>query len=299
MSADLKAAHTLLQKGVRATKTGLFQWKPDWHTAASAFDQASSQYRRLGEDAFLVDALLLGADAYEELSSFNTAARLLGEAITVLCKKGFKDDRQHQIASYAERAAHLYRANGQVDKAAQTLVSAAKTAGRVENHIATALQFYKQACDMYVEESRELLSVDTFKEAVSFCVRQKRLAEAIEFLKKASDVLDGLDRAPNRNKCYLGILVLLLELGQRDKAEAVVDTFNASFATSDDYEAFLALLRAIDSQDDDAFVAAKKHPSFKYMDNQIARVVKKLAIDRGQAGASADTVGEEEEVDLT
>lgn len=195
----------LFQKGEGFTKRTLTRWSPDWHEAAANFERAAGKYRQAGREyqPRLAKALLRAAAAYEELSSLNSSAKCITQAMSVLAALDDPELRT-EVASLCRKAADLFQANNQADKAAQTLVKGA--AFFDASHSKEALQYYKDALAVYLEEGQEALSHDTFKKAIAFAIKYQEFESAIELLKDEAKVYKKQNSA-NLFVCYLGIVV--------------------------------------------------------------------------------------------
>jgi tetratricopeptide (TPR) repeat protein len=216
--AQLKAAEEaekLYDKGDSYTKRTLTRWSPDWTEAASHFERAAVKYRSAGKDFHprLAKTLLRAAEAYEELSSLNSSAKCISQAMNILANLN-DTELKNEAAALCRKASDLYRANGQIDKAAQTLVKGASFFDA--EHFKKALEYFKDALSLYQEENREIQSHDTYKQAIAYSIKYQEFDTAVQLL--ADEAVAYKKQSSNSmHGCYLGIIVCsLLKILQFD-----------------------------------------------------------------------------------
>eukprot|EP00479_Gromia_sphaerica_P002858 TRINITY_DN13332_c0_g1_i1.p1 TRINITY_DN13332_c0_g1~~TRINITY_DN13332_c0_g1_i1.p1 ORF type:complete len:87 (+),score=19.63 TRINITY_DN13332_c0_g1_i1:266-526(+) len=82
-----------------------------------------------------------------------------------------------------QEAAMRYREAGNPDKAAATLVKAARTFAD-NDRVNEAIGLYNYACELLEDEDRGELSKDTFNTAITYCCRTRRFEECLQFIKR-------------------------------------------------------------------------------------------------------------------
>lgn len=79
-------AEKALKSGRKALKTGLFQWNPDFTTAASQFVKAGKAFAQAKDIPMAVEAYIAAAEAYTNDGAATAAAAELGKAgKTLVC----------------------------------------------------------------------------------------------------------------------------------------------------------------------------------------------------------------------
>jgi tetratricopeptide (TPR) repeat protein len=214
----------LFEKGDSYTKRTFTRWSPDWGEASVHFEKAATKYRAAGQtyQARLARALIRAAEAYENLNSLNSSAKCLTQALKILVTLNDEELRT-EAAQLCKKAANLYQANGQPDKAAQTLVQGAGFFGKQDAKV--ALKYYMEALTIYAEESREALAHDTYKKGIAYAVKFQEFDMAITLLENQAKIYQK-QGSGNLYVNYLGIIVIYCYLKQCEKARTALNSFD-------------------------------------------------------------------------
>lgn len=208
------------------------------------------------------------------------------------------------------RAAEFYLEEGRQTCAAD---AAAKSARAMEEaDPAAASQLYSQALGWLEDAGKDAMAADTYRQAISHLLRRQRWADAVTTLLRFALSCQASRAHLSQCKAYLGAVVVWLYAGDAAQAWAAYqDALSVEdFASSDEAFAADELLAAYRSADSEAIAAAlKRHHSFIHLDNQVAKLAKKLpapgtdvghmAAQLGRAGVGAGGMAAEEEEDLT
>eukprot|EP00474_Spongospora_subterranea_P010647 CRZ11105.1 hypothetical protein [Spongospora subterranea] len=304
MASDADGA-ALMKKAEKAHTKTVFNWTADWASALMYYEQAANAFRKdisIKGHCNMVEALRQASNAAEQLSNANTAAKHLGTAAAACFKIGDKV----QAVELLRSSAKLYHENTQARKAAEDL---SKAAGWVrDENPDLAVKLYEQACEIYDIEDQVQMAADVYKIAVSFLARENRLDDAVKFLMKQNK---GLSKhigkfAEAFYKNCLSVCILYLSLRDTSHAINALQEFQSvapDFSNSSEYMCASGLVSAFENCDVDALVKAKSDRTLSYIDNQIARLVRDLAIDDDAREAAKKVtqpnLAEGDEVDLT
>ena len=182
---------------------------------------------------------------------------------------------QDAIACYRE-CSGMYREHGQGDKAAESLVKAARVVQ--ESDAEAAIELLLEAVDIYEEEEKEIYSNETFKTLISLQLRNDKAADARATLTRQAKVYDKLENRPSQWKSYLSIVVLSLHLNEEDAANSSSQEFLQvpGFFQSDEGRVLNRLMQAWEERDGEAVESIVSEQIFTFLDNQVAKIAKKL-----------------------
>ncbi|CAG9465573.1 unnamed protein product [Pedinophyceae sp. YPF-701] len=284
--------------------------KPDWEGAAQSFEQAAALYKRRSEWAKAREAFEKAATAQEKAGSNWHAGRDFEAAASMAAQAGLMDD----VAVLSREAFEQLQLADRATAAAQALSKGAKflegSAGDV------AARMWQEAVSTAMEDGKDHLSLDLYREAVGSCLRAQRPREAADLLMKYALACSRTGASNQQCKAYLAGVVVLLHSG--DVAEAWQMYQNAmtvdDFARSD--EAFAAddLFQAYASGDAGRIKGVVKDKMcFQYIETAAARLARQLpqgdlpsmaafaanALGVPGSGLGAGGMGDLEEDDLT
>lgn len=211
-----------MQKGEGYTKRTLTRWSPDWNLAAAAFENAQKKFTAAGKkySEFQISAALRAADAYEELNSLNSAAKMVEKATFVMDGAGITSSKSREDAvKLARRAGDLYRANGQSDKASALYAKGAEILG--DEDVKASLELFQEALDCYLAENKEVLSHDCFKKAIAFAIKVEEFEYAIRWLQQDAEIYHK-QGSTSGHRNILGIIILHLYRKDLENASNVL-----------------------------------------------------------------------------
>lgn len=292
-----KKAQEAMKEGKKHASVSLLKWKPDYEKAIAKYNDAVKFYRLAGEPYVFkyAEALKEAANIYEKMESFHSAAKSYETAGTALEKYGLSEAKT--VAESFELASRLYRMNQHPDKAATCLMKAGKAIG--ETDLNAAMTFFRDAVSVVEDEDRGVFSNEILKQITSFLLKKNQVQEAIDIMKRQCVLyekkLETFQEYLNRN--YLGLLVLYLHLGQYQKADEEMKQFMevGSFIRSQECEAANALLTSIDNHSVEEFQKALKRQAFQFIDNEIAKLAKKLTFNEEVASSIAKVRNQEQD----
>jgi len=209
------------------------------------------------------------------------------------------------------RAAELYLEEGRQTSAADAAAKSARALEEVDPAGASLL--YRQALGWLEDAGKDTMAADTYRQAISHLLRQQQWADAVTTLLRFAASCQASKARLSQCKAYLGAVVVWLYAGDATQAWAAYqDALSVDeFASSDEAFAADELLAAYRAADAEAIAAAlKRHHAFTHLDNQVAKLAKKLPAPGTNVGQMAGQLGgggggfggkaaEEEEEDLT
>lgn len=282
-----------MEEGNKFARSGLLRWSPDHHKASAAFVDAARKFQALGNEytEHQAKAHEKAAQSFEELNSLNTSAKHFVAASQAYSKCS----RSDRALECGIRAKELYFANGQIDMAANQLEKVAKSVE--DGHPEEAMQFYREALDLYLENDKEALSHDLFKSAIAFACRIENFDQAIKILRKHNQVLLRADKPLRLCKnCLAIVIILLYQKRDRDASDSLT-SFPEPFYNSEEHRIAEELITAFEEIDAEKLEVAKTKPSIRLIETSVARLIRKLEID-ASAKPFFEKKKEEDEVDL-
>ncbi|PNW80293.1 hypothetical protein CHLRE_08g385700v5 [Chlamydomonas reinhardtii] len=270
-----KEAKELLKKAKGLTVPSILELriKPDWEAAAPLLDKAALMYKQAGNLEKAVEAYERAAYAQERLGSQWHAGKHY-EVIAELCRKL---EQPARVGHYYKLAADAYMQCGKPTTAGECLCRGARVLEDTDPD--TAIKLYYDSLDVYESSEKDAYSVDAFRHAVAFLLRQELWADAVEVQMRFGAVSEKNNARHSQNKAYLGAVVTWLWAGDAEKAWLTFQDAMGVEAFAHTEEAFAAdaLFEAYRNNDADAVQALVKSKSqFKHMDHCVAKLALRL-----------------------
>ena len=191
----LEEGRELSEKGMKALKVTVFQWKPDHLLAAPMFEQSSNAYRAANELELARVMMLQAAASHQGYGASSTAAVALLNA----AKIAQSQLNSRLAAAHFKASAELWGEYGDTNKCADVLACAAK---ELETEDADeALALYTRAMDIMApaELTREQLAKvnvnlrDILRDAFKFCLRggEQRLKDALALAQRMARTFEA------------------------------------------------------------------------------------------------------------
>lgn len=270
----LQEADKQMKEADKFTTKTLTRWKPDWDSAAVLYEKAANNYKNAKAYEQAKQAFKKASNAQYQMNILYTSAKHLDSAAAMA-----KEQKQIEEATELyEKASMVYRENGSGASAADNLAKAAKLIEPIS--IEKAMDYLKQACELYELEDKEHYSGETFKIAISLFLRNKKFADTIELLKNQARVFGKLNQTHDINKCYLSIIVVYLFCDDAVAASKEYTQFIEvnTFPMSQEGIAASELLDAYESCNAEALKAVTNKQIFNFLDNQVTKIARVLTV---------------------
>jgi len=264
------------------------------------FEKATHLYKGAKAHEKAKNAFERAAEAQQHCNMPYTAAKHL-EAAGGMAKEL---KQPGEAAGLYQRASLCYRENGNPEKAADTLVKAAKV---IETSDADkAIQLIEEAVDIYESEDKEHFAGSTFKYAITLMLQNNRYEQTIEAFKKHSRMYEKLGHTHEIHKAYLSIVIIHLRLDDYVAADKAYQEFLSQhgFASTKESAAAATLLDAFERHSPEDLEHAITNQLFSFLDNGVARLAKGLSFSESASGrvegaepghSTADGAGSDEE----
>eukprot|EP01027_Heterolobosea_sp_BB2_P008439 GEZU01012523.1.p1 GENE.GEZU01012523.1~~GEZU01012523.1.p1 ORF type:complete len:314 (-),score=131.02 GEZU01012523.1:403-1344(-) len=270
--SKIKEADELFKEAKKLSTKSLFRWKPEYDQAATKYEKAGNLYKHSKENAKAVEAFLKASECHYLAENVYLAGKEL-ETAGNICR----DDKDNARACELYRkAAEIFLEDGKPDKAASLFTSAARIAEDVDK----AVELYKRAIDVFVDEEKYVMSGDAFRTFNAFLLRNGRIVDAIENIKKQIKAFEALDQPHNVWKAYLSIIVLHLYNNDWVAADNEMSNFiqNEGFARTIERELADRLLDAYDQRDSEELEKTIKEQHFTFLENEVGKLALKLRV---------------------
>lgn len=179
-----------------------------------------------------------------------------------------------------KRAANCFREDGKADKGAEVLVKAAQTLGDAD--VDAASELFADAVEILADDDKDFKAGPTYKLAISFALQHAQPKLAIDMLKRQIVAATKLDHKHQVHKCHLSIVLILLGQDDLPAAQAYQSDQFATDVTgypgSDDCALAVRILAAFEARDQEALAAAVNEQLITFLDNQVAKLAKKLTV---------------------
>lgn len=307
MGDRLAEAERLWKEATKLTTPGLLRWSLDWEQATPMFERAGQLFRQGGANARAKECYERAAVGQERQKSGWHAAKALEKAGEVAAAMGLWEE----VEQHYSRAAELFAEEGRPTAAAEAAARGARALEEQRPEASTLM--YRRAVEWLEDAGKDALAGDVFRQAIAQLLRAEKWADAVSMLLRFAASCDGAGARNSQCKAYLGAVVVWLYAGKANDAwityqdALAVDTFTSS----DEAFAADALFDAYRSGEAAAIQGTIKHsPVFTNLDNQVARLARKLPqgdlaimaaqLGGGRSGGALELpVNEEGEEDLT
>jgi len=280
---NLEKADKAYKKAKKFMSTTLLRWKPDYEQAARFLRDAIKEYHMCGPSCQeqLINALLDSSKAHEEISSFHIAAEAAETAAKIFLER---NNKTKSVQTF-KKAGDLYGLNNSHNKSSSNYVKAADILAKEDP--TGAITLLQEACQKYVEEDRPEFHESTFKKAVTICVQNKRIDDALYFLRKQIPLQLRMRETFESDvyKNHLAIIVLLMHKGLVDEADSELRKQSniLSYSSSSEFFAASDLLSAYyNGSSEELENVLKRHSAFKYIHNSITSIARCLSLSEKQ-----------------
>ncbi|KAL6771486.1 SNAPG1 [Auxenochlorella protothecoides x Auxenochlorella symbiontica] len=274
-SGGLAEADRLFSEGTKLINPSVLalRFKAQWSTATPLFERAGLLYRQHGELAQARTAFERAAKGQERQNSGWHAAKNWEKAADIA--RAQSDAAGIESCSLA--AAEQYCGEGRLPAAADAAVKGARALETLAPEVATKL--YAKAIEWLEDSGKDGTSGDTYRLAIAHAVRGARWEVAGPLLLRFAASCDAAGASSSQAKAYLGAVVVWLSAARPKEAWAVYQDALAvsAFCTSNEAFAAEALFDAYRTAFPAAVAAAVSgNQAFLHLDNQLARLAKKL-----------------------
>jgi tetratricopeptide (TPR) repeat protein len=277
MSKQTVEADKLVNEAKKMSTRGLFNLSPDYDGAAVKYEKAGTLYKVAGKNDLAIQSFKLAGDNHMKANNDYLAGKNYENAGNV-----YRDAKQlGEAATEFELAGKTYLEGGKPDRCSEVWIKAAKMLEKEPKFRDRCIQLYTRAVEAVTNDDKDHLATDAYRQLNAFLVREKLYREAVDNIQKQIQSYKKLKQETNLHKAYLSVVILHLALD--DYAEA--DTQHNKFQEqTQDYgmtdEAYIAsnLLQAFANHDAQALEEALKNNKLKFLENEIAKLVKRLKI---------------------
>eukprot|EP01114_Cavostelium_apophysatum_P015201 TRINITY_DN409_c0_g1_i1.p1 TRINITY_DN409_c0_g1~~TRINITY_DN409_c0_g1_i1.p1 ORF type:complete len:312 (-),score=62.55 TRINITY_DN409_c0_g1_i1:58-993(-) len=290
MASKIAEAEQLVKEGDKLTTKGILRWKADWDGAVSLYEKAATNFKNAKENTRAKNAYKKAATCYENLNIPFSAGKNLDNAGDMA-----KVDRDNDEAVQLwEQAAAFYSENASPDKAAETLIKAAKVIE--DSNAEKCMQLVGDACSIFEVEEREQFAPNTFKYAIGVAIKQNKFDQALEYLGRLGKIHTKLKQTHDMPKIHLSAIIIHLKRDDYVSADRVYQEFiSTGGMSSPEVKVAAELLEAYEKADAEALKTCLGRQAFTFLDNNVAKLSRSLKVP-GQAlkTTSSGTVVEEE-----
>ncbi|RKP17836.1 TPR-like protein [Rozella allomycis CSF55] len=176
------------------------------------------------------------------------------------------------------KASKEYIKTGLHDRAAECLEKAAKAI--FEEDKLKAIEAYEGALDIHESNDRGKFATDTYRRSIQLALKNDMIEKAIKILERHIPVCISGNDFKLAHKQMLSLIIILLKIDpvHASKKFTEFQGQSDSFFTSDEGCKANELLDAFEKRDSEALEAIKNSSTISFLDNEIIRVAKSLAV---------------------
>lgn len=290
----IEEARDFSERGMKAIKVTVFQWKADHLLAAPLFESSSNAYKAAGELEQARVMMVQSAKSHEGYGALSTCAVAYMNA----AKIAQAQNNKVQAAEHFKESAEMWGSHGDVEKCADVLAKAAK---ELENEKPTeALDLYNRALEILSPDglTKEQLGKvninirDILREAFKYTLKRgekdsKSLKDALSLAKRMVKQFEAFESEPSMCKSMASVIIILLSLGdvvQADQTYLQEHLDNKHYITSNECKVIDKFIMAFKNSDLDLLDEAQKGENLFYLDPEIQSWAKGLSLfGRGKA----------------
>jgi tetratricopeptide (TPR) repeat protein len=291
-----KEAAENLHRAEKCLKKTMFQWNPDYLTAAPYIEKAAECFRAAGDLEQAKKIFIKAAEIQNKnKSSFRaaqhteTAAKILQQIIKENRYDGpNKSSQLVEMKKLYEKSSSFYGDMGELGKSAESLMKGASALEESGESGSNIKDMYLRACSLLESQGKPHFAVETFRKTLAYLVKKELYADAVKLLERKVAIFKSIDQDANVHKCYLSEIVLLLTLGDVAAADKAYMQHlqDDEYLKSDECALGEDLLRGFRSGNEELVQTTIKKQGFSFLDNQIGRLARKLSIYGSGKGQS-------------
>ncbi|CDW78605.1 gamma-soluble nsf attachment protein [Stylonychia lemnae] len=279
LSNPIKEADDAFKKGEKAIKTGLLKWSADFAEGAMYFQQAAKAYKQLGEKDKAMQAYLKYSQCSEKINEFYGAAEGLAEAAL------FEKDKRKSF-ELLKQAQNFFKIQGAANQGTNFLKKFGQKLIESDDPESQnfALDIYETLFEEAFEGDNFVWNPDVVTDYVQILMKMQKYERAIaakkrfiKYLKQTGSIDHQMRRA------YLEILCIQIIAEDWYKIENTLQEFNDNYQGNaygqDEYLICVELHDAVKAKDFKQIEKIAKKPIFSFIDIEVVRNLKKLAMN--------------------
>ncbi|KAL0485488.1 gamma-soluble NSF attachment protein SNPC [Acrasis kona] len=282
-------AEALMKEAKKISTRGLFNLSPDYDAAASKYEKAGTLFKVGRKPDQAVICFRLAGDNFLRTNSDYLAGKNYEQAANTL-----KDEKKiiEAIPDY-ELAGKTYLEGGKPDRCAEAWVKCAKLLEKEgPAYKDKCISLYERAIEVVTNDDKDHLATDTYRAFNAYLVREKYFREAIDNIKKQITSYRKLKQDSNLHKAYLSVIILHLALSDWAEADNCQHTFlekTPDYGSTDEQYIASGLLNAFEKLDQKQLDEVLNNNKLKYLESEVAKLVKKLKISGSVAPTKTTT----------
>ncbi|RWS30009.1 hypothetical protein B4U80_02990 [Leptotrombidium deliense] len=260
---------------ITSLKTSMFKWKPDYDSAANAYQKAATAYKAAKLLDKCLDYNVKAGECFQKNRQYYSAAKCY-EQVAMICGKE-KNDWENAV-KFFEKACALFREHGIPDTAALSLERGAKM---LQNPLPEkAAEFYLLAAEVAMIENKSHQAAEFCSNAARLFLKLKKYEDAIDALNKQ---LGLLSEAESSRPCGRLVVCLVLVHLTREDFVAAQKAFNDGkcYVEDDEIYTMTQLLNGFDNMDSKQIISALDHPFIKSLDNEVTKLARSIQQKHG------------------
>lgn len=252
----------------KSLKTSLFKRKPDYDSAASAYNLAATCYKISKDLENSIECYRKSAEAYHSNNSLYHAAKQY-EQIAFLAN----ENKDYQLTYESiEKAADLMLTDGTRDSAG---IIIEKTANMLKvNAPEKALKLYKKVIYLSEVEDKTHEQVVFHEQAIGLALKLEQYSEAIGLIDDMLKVLDNVGTVEQITKYVLTYVIIQLNkddwVTAKNYLESAQNKYDAKFSRVEE------LVTAYDEKEDEKLKALIKNYLSYAVDNEALKIMNKI-----------------------
>lgn len=281
---NVEDAKKAIASAEEALKTSLFQWKPDYISAAPYFERASGFYKTAGMTDLSREFLLKCADCHDQSGSYAGAATAYAKSAVMA------DEASHFSESQAAyvKAAERWGLAGDMPKYSECFWRAGKEAGKGGGTRADATELFTKAlktaypAGLSAEDMKRLhpqLS-EIVRSVFSYYLAEEMFSEAHALAVRMVELFAAQELEASANKARACVVLLALQLGDVVAADqAFLEHLSDSrYLKSVDCRITEEYLMAFKFSDPGRLESAQKHADNYVFEREMQEVLRAMTL---------------------
>ncbi|KAG2381878.1 hypothetical protein C9374_005670 [Naegleria lovaniensis] len=269
-----------------ASKSLMNFFKPDYDSAAAAFEKAALIYKQLKLPAKAIQCYSQCGECFGKCGIYYKSGSAFENA-AALCKDLKEFDKASELYS---KAFQMYVDDGKGNRAGEALVKGAKVMAE-SGAIAQAVELYKTALES-ISTSGYHNAMNTFRSFNSFLLQNSLFEEAIQNALEMMKGYKDLNQKDGVCKSCTTIILICLAMDDYVRAEEFQKRFSneeSDYLSSPEYDISNDFLEAFERMDQNLLENAKTNNQLKYLEREVYKMASKMKITSNLATLGASS----------
>ncbi|KAL9647650.1 hypothetical protein ABK040_015140 [Willaertia magna] len=287
VSKKEKEALEFEKEGKKYSSRSITRWKPDYDSAAVAFEKAALIFKQIKQSRKAIDCYTRCGECFYKINILFRAGQAFENAASVCRDERIVDEA---LELYSQ-AAEIYMEDGKGNRAGEALTKAGKLAANYKD-ITVAVEIFKKGLQGFTFSNKYYHATEAYRSFNGFLVQAKQYELAIENALEMNIAYKALNQTENMNKTFCSIVLFCLKLDDWVRADDFQKKFEVElpeYSSSKEWEIADKFLSAFENHNKEALEEAKRIHHIKYLEPSVAKLAMSMTL--GSEGKVSSVTG--------